>query len=227
MGDYAVHIDRRIFVSGILAVGAGSLAGCAGGGARQSAQMGPLNADGTPNQAELMKPGPLGEMVLGSPTAPTTIIEYASLSCPFCHKFHLTTYPRIKKELIDTGKVRYIIREFPIGRSAGAAAIIARCAPAKDYFVLYDKFLTQQNKWVSQNVRPNAIYKIAAQTGMTRKAFDACLSNKDVEEGLRMVKERGRAFGVSGTPTFFINGKKARGALTFDQIMEMLGTQVT
>ncbi len=227
MGDYAVHIDRRIFVSGILAVGAGSLAGCAGGGARQSAQMDPLNADGTPNQAELMKLGPLGEKVLGSPTAPTTIIEYASLSCPFCHKFHLTTYPRIKKELIDTGKVRYIIREFPIGRSAGAAAIIARCAPAKDYFVLYDKFLTQQNKWVSQNVRPNAIYKIAAQTGMTRKAFDACLSNKDVEEGLRMVKERGRAFGVSGTPTFFINGKKARGALTFDQIMEMLGTQVT
>jgi protein-disulfide isomerase len=62
---------------------------------------------------------------------------------------------------------------------------------------------------------------------MTRKAFDACLANKEIEEGLRMVKERGRAFGVSGTPTFFINGKKARGALTFDQIKEMLGTQVT
>lgn len=174
-----------------------------------------------------MKPGPLGEKILGSPTAPATIIEYASLTCPFCHQFHLKTYPRIKKELIDTGKVRYIIREYPIGRSAGTAAIITRCAPEKDYFVLYDKYLIQQKKWVSQNVRPDAIYKVAAQTGMTRKAFDACLSNKEIEEGLRAVKMRGRAFGVSGTPTFFINGKKARGALTYDQIKEMLGTQVT
>lgn len=222
-----MHFDRRVFVSGLLTVGAGSLVGCAGGGSRQSAALSPLNADGTPKQAELIKPGPLGEKVIGSPNAPATIIEYASLTCPFCHKFHLTTYPRIKKELIDTGKVRYIIREFPIGRSAGTAAIITRCAPPKDYFTLYDKYLSQQNKWVSQNVRPDAIYKVAAQTGMTRKAFDACLVNKEVEEGLRMVKQRGREFGVSGTPTFFINGKKARGALTFDQIKEMLGTQVT
>lgn len=220
-------LDRRVFVSGVLAVGAGSLAGCAGGGARQSAQMGPLNADGTPNLAELMKPGPLGEKVLGSASAPATIIEYASLTCPFCSKFHLTTYPRIKKELIDTGKVRFIIREFPIGRSAGAAAIITRCAPPKDYFVLFDKFLRQQNKWTSQNVRPDAIYKIAAQTGMTRQTFDACLINKEVEEGLAMVKQRGRAFGVSGTPTFFVNGKKAQGALTFDQIKAMIVPPIT
>lgn len=220
-------LDRRVFISGILAVSAGGMSGCGGGGARQSAQLSPLNADGTPNQAELVKPGPLGEKVLGSASAPATIIEYASLTCPFCNKFHLTTYPRIKKELIDTGKVRYIIREFPIGRSAGTAAIITRCAPEKDYFTLYDKYLTQQKKWVSQDVRPDAIYKVAAQTGMSREAFDACLANKKVEEGLRAVKQRGRDFGVSGTPTFFINGKKARGALTFDQIKEMLGTQVT
>ena len=126
-----------------------------------------------------------------------------------------------------TGKVRYIIREFPIGRSAGTAAIIARSAPKKDYFVLYDKFLRQQNKWTSQNVRPDAIYKVAAQTGMTRQAFDACLGNKEIEEGLRLVKQRGREFGVSGTPTFFINGKKSRGVLTFDQIKAMLGAKVT
>lgn len=177
--------------------------------------------------AELMKPGPLGEIALGSASAPDTIIEYASLTCPFCRKFHLTAYPRIKKELIDTGKVRLIIREFPIGRSAGTAAIITRCAPEKDFFVLFDKFLTQQNKWVSQDVRPDAIYKIAAQTGMTRQAFDACLINKEVEDGLALVKQRGREFGVSGTPTFFVNGKKARGALTFDQIKAMLGPKVT
>lgn len=208
-------------------MGAGGLSACAGGSASQSDLAGPLNADGTPKIAELMKPGPLGDMALGSPSAPDIIIEYASLTCPFCYKFHLTTYPRIKKELIDTGKVRFIVREFPIGRVAGTAAIITRCAPEKDYFVLYDKFLVQRNKWVSQEVRPDAIYKIAAQTGMTRQAFDACLANTEIEEGLRMVKQRGREFGVSGTPTFFVNGKKARGVLTFDQIKAMLGAKVT
>ena len=222
-----MSLSRRLFVGGALAIGAGALSACAGGNNRQSDLAGPLNGDGTPKIAELMKPGPLGDKVLGSPSAPDTIIEYASLTCPFCHKFHLTTYQRIKKELIDTGKVRYIIREFPIGRSAGAAAIITRCAPEKDYFVLYDKFLRQRNKWVSQDVRPDAIFKVAAQTGMTRKAFNACLANRQVEEGLRMVKQRGRELGVSGTPTFFVNGKKARGVLTFDQIKAMLGAKVT
>ncbi len=222
-----MSLNRRKFIGGARAVGAGGLAGCAGGGARQSAPAGLVAADGTPVMAELMKPGPLGEKALGSPTAPATIIEYASLTCPYCRAFHLTTFPRVKKELIDTGKVRFIVREFPIGRSAGAAAIITRCAPEKDYFVLFDKFLTQQNKWTSQYVRPDAIYKIAAQTGMTRQAFDACLANKEIEDGLRTVKQRGREFGVSGTPTFFINGKKARGVLTFDQIKEMLGAQVS
>lgn len=204
------------------------LAGCGGGGSTGPAAADALLlADGSPNPAELMKAGPLGEIVLGNPKAPATIIEYASLTCPYCHKFHLTTFPRIKKELIDTGKARFIIREFPIGRTAAAAAIITRCAPAKDYFTLFDKFLTQRTKWTSRKVRPDAIYKIAAQTGMKRAAFDACLANKEIEEGLIWVKERGRDFGVSGTPTFFINGKKARGVLTFDQVKALIDGQTT
>ena len=219
-------LNRRIFVSGIVAAGSGLLAGCGSGGPKKVAEGALLLGDGTPNPVELMKPGPLGEKALGSANAPATIIEYASLTCPHCHKFHLTTYPRIKKELIDTGKVRYIIREFPIGRTAAAAAVVTRCAPAKDYFTLYDKFLTQQSKWTSQEVRPDAIYKIAAQTGMKRAAFDSCMANQEITEGLVWVKQRAREFGVSGTPTFFINGKKARGVLTFDQIKAMIGPQV-
>ena len=220
-------MDRRVFISGLLAASAGGLAGCAGGGGRPRATAGPLNADGTPVLAELMKPGPLGEKSLGNPNAPVTIIEYASLTCPFCRKFHVNVYPRVKKELIDTGKVRWIVREFPIGRSAGTAAIINRCAPDKDYFVLFDKFLTQQKVWVSQEVRRDAIYKVASQTGMTRQAFDACLANKEIEEGLRTVKQRGRELGVTGTPTFFVNGKKSRGDLTYDELVAMIGTQTT
>ena len=211
--------SRRSILQGTLALFALSLAGCAGGGGNGKPKPEALlNADGSANIAELAKPGPLGDRALGNPTAPTTIIEYASLTCPYCRQFHAKTYPRVKKELIDTGKVRYILRAYPIGRTAGTAAIIARCAPEKDYFRLYDKFLAQQKSWTSQDVRPDAIYKIAAQTGMTRETFNACLANKEIEQGLHEVKMRGRKFGVSGTPTFFINGKKFRGPLTFEQI---------
>ena len=217
-------LDRRIFISGFLAAGTAGLTGCgSGGGPRKVAEGALLLADGSPNPVELMKAGPLGDKILGNPAAPVTIIEYASLTCPHCHRFHLTTYPRVKKELIDTGKVRYIIREYPIGRTAAAAAVVTRCAPDKDYITLYDKFLTQQSKWTSQDVRPDAIYKIAAQTGMSRATFDSCMANQEINEGLVWVKQRARDFGVSGTPTFFINGKKARGALTFDQIKAMVG----
>ncbi|GAB4225753.1 MAG: DsbA family protein [Methyloligellaceae bacterium] len=220
--------DRRQILGGGLAVCASALAGCASGAGRGGGgTTALLNADGTPTREALMKPGPLGEKALGNPDAPVTIIEYASLTCPFCRRFHLATYPRLKKELIDTGKVYYIIREFPIGRSAAAAAVVTRCAPAKDYFTLYDKFLTQQKKWTGQKVRPDAIYKVAAQTGMSRAAFDSCMANQEIIDGLVWVKQRGRQFGVSGTPTFFINGKKARGALTFDQIKAMIGPQVS
>lgn len=222
------RLDRRTVIGGIAAAGATVLSGCAAGdGPRQAAEQALVDADGAPNPIELMKEGPLGEKALGSAAARITIIEYASLTCPYCHQFHLTTFPRLKKELIDTGKVRYIIREFPIGRTAAAAAVVTRCAPAKDYFTLFDKFLTQQKKWTAQKVDADAIYAIAAQTGMSRTAFDACLANKQIEEGLIWVKQRGREFGVAGTPTFFINGKKARGVLTLEQIKQMIGGQVS
>ena len=89
-----MSLNRRIFVGGALALGAGGLSGCAGGGARKSELAGPLNADGAPKPEELMKPGPLEEIVLGNSKASDTIIEYASLSCPFCYKFHKETFPR-------------------------------------------------------------------------------------------------------------------------------------
>ncbi len=218
-------LNRRKFIGGTLAVGAGSLAGCASSGTRQPPPGALLAADGTPVMAELMKPGPLGEKMLGSPTASDVVIEYVSLSCPFCYKFHIEVYPRFKKELIDTGKIRFIVREFPIGRAAGTAAIINRCAPDKDYFDLLDKYIVQRTKWVSQEVRLDAIYKVAAQTGMTRQAFDACLADKELEKSLKEIKQRARDFGVSGTPTFFVNGKKYRGVLTLDQIKAMLAEQ--
>ena len=197
-----------------------AVSGC-GGGAGGPAP--PIDkATYVPPQQELMAPGPLGDRVLGKATAPVTVIEYVSLTCPHCANFQKTLFPRVKKEFIDTGKVRYIVREFPIGHMSGAAAIVNRCAPEDKYFFLLNQFLTRQPEWVSQEVRPDALYSVAKSSGMTRETFDKCLSNQTIIDGLTEVKQRGRQFGVIGTPTFFINGRKAQGEVTFDEIKAMI-----
>jgi len=197
-----------------------ALSGCGGGA------MGPAppidKAAYVPPQAELMAPGPLGERVLGKATAPVTVIEYVSLTCPHCANFQKTLFARFKKEFIDSGKVRYIVREFPIGHTSGAATIVNRCAPEDKYFFLLGQFLTRQPEWVSQEVRPDAIYSVAKSSGMSRETFDKCLSNQTIIDGLTEVKQRGRQFGVIGTPTFFINGRKAQGEVTFEEIKAMI-----
>ncbi len=178
-----------------------------------------------PTQEELLQPGPLGDRALGNPNAPVTVIEYASLTCPHCRNYHANVFPKVKQAYIDTGKVRYIVREFPIGRSAGNAAIINRCAPPEKYFELLDAFLSRQPEWVSQEVRLDAIYGVAKSTGMSRETFDKCLANQAMIDGLNEVKQRGRRFGVVGTPTFFVNGRKAQGAVTFEEIKALIEPQ--
>ncbi|WP_246810096.1 DsbA family protein [Methyloligella sp. GL2] len=150
------------------------------------------------------------------------VVEYASLTCPYCRNFHEKVFPRLKRTYIDTGKVRYVVREFPIGRSAGNAAIINRCAPASQYFQLYGLFLTHQREWVSQEVRLDAIYGVAKRIGMSRATFDKCLANQSMIDALDEVKQRGRRLGVKGTPTFFVNGQKAQGAVSYDEIKAMI-----
>ena len=197
-----------------------ALSGCGGGA------MGPTppidKATYVPPQQELMAAGPLGDRVLGNATAPVTVIEYVSLTCPHCANFQKNLFPRVKKEFIDTGKVRYIVREFPIGHTSGTAAIVNRCAPADKYFFLLNQFLTRQPEWVSLAIRPDAIYSVAKASGMTRETFDKCLTNQTIIDGLTEVKQRGRQFGVIGTPTFFINGRKAQGEVTFEEIKAMI-----
>jgi protein-disulfide isomerase len=174
-------------------------------------------------QDDVMTDGPLGERSLGKANAPVTVIEYVSLTCPHCANFQKNIFPRVKKEFIDTGKIRFIVREFPIGHTSGRAAIVNRCAPEDKYFFLLNQFLTRQPEWVSQEVRPDAIYAVAKSSGMSREAFDKCLSNQTIIDGLTEVKQRGRKYGVIGTPTFFINGRKAaQGEVTYDQIKALI-----
>jgi protein-disulfide isomerase len=173
-----------------------------------------------PSIADIMKPVQLPEMALGRKDAPVIIIQYASLTCPYCRKFQLEAFPALKREYIDTGKVRYILREFPIGHQSGLATIALRCAPAPKYFVLYEKFMTQQAAWVSQEVRPDPIFKIAQQVGMTRAQFDTCRQNRGMIAALNEVKERGRTLGIIGTPNFFIQGKLVKSVIGIKEIRE-------
>ncbi len=231
-------INRRILTSGLLASLATGLGSCGGGLnlgnkapiSKDDSWKNSLGDNNTSNGveikkrrttpatvAELMEPSPLKEMTLGNALAKVTVIEYFSLTCPVCHKFHKETWPAFKRQYIDTGKVYFIARDFPIGRSSGNAAIAIRCDEG-NYFKLLNLYLAQQRRWVSQDVRLDAIHSIAAPHGLTRAKFDSCLANQDIINGIKETKQRGRDLGVIGTPTFFINGKQLRGAMTLARL---------
>jgi protein-disulfide isomerase len=166
---------------------------------------------------ELMTPSPLGDQILGSAEAPVTIIEYASMTCPHCAHFHETTFPDLKKKYIDTGKVRFIFREFPLDPLAAAGSMLARCAGDGKYFPMIESLFAQQKDWVTQKpLQP--MLGIAKQAGFTQESFDKCLANQAMLDGIEASRNRAQKLGVNSTPTFFINGKIYRGAMTVEEL---------
>ena len=159
-----------------------------------------------PSVADLMQPNPLGEMAIGTDSAPITVIEYASMTCPHCAHFSETTFPELKKRYIDTGKVRFIFREFPLDRLAFAGFLLARCVPSDKYFPMIETLFAQQRDWVVQSpLQP--MRAIAKQAGVSQEAFDACLEDHKLIEGIEKVRSQAAdKFGVNSTPTFFVNG---------------------
>jgi protein-disulfide isomerase len=177
--------------------------------------------------AELLKPNPLGEMVLGPANARVTIIEYASMTCSHCAHFAKTTYPELKKRYIDTGKVRYMLREFPLDQLAAAGFMLARCAAKDDaqkYYVMIDTLFAQQDTWVVQKPIP-PLQAISKQAGLSEKDFNACLANQSMLDKIEATRKTATdKLGVNSTPTFFINGEKYSGDLSIEELSKKIDT---
>ncbi len=174
--------------------------------------------------SELMVAGPLGEMGLGDPKAPNTVIEYASMTCPHCERFHRDVYPAFKAKYVDTGKVYFIFREYPLDPLATSAIMLARCAPKDRYFPLVDLLFDQQQTWAFVPDPKTALMNLVKQAGITEDAFNACLTNQSVLDGVNWVKNcASEKFGVNSTPTFFFNGEKHPGELSLAEIDKILG----
>ncbi|MDE2374877.1 MAG: DsbA family protein [Hyphomicrobiales bacterium] len=172
--------------------------------------------------AELAKAGPAGDVVLGSDKAPVTVIEYASMTCPHCAHFSMTTFPELQKRYIDTGKVRFIFREFPLDALAAAGFMLARCAGKDKFIPVIEALFAKQPEWmVKEPIAP--LREIAKQFGFTEQSFDACLANQKVLDDIQEVRDRAAGkLGVNSTPTFFINGKRYVG----DQSIEAMGKEI-
>jgi protein-disulfide isomerase len=178
------------------------------------------------NVEELMKPGPLPEIALGPADAKVTIVEYFSMSCPHCAAFATKVFPEIKKKYVDTGKVRFVFREFPHNARAHAAAMLARCVGEDKTVAMIETLMERQEQWAFQKDNPAflaALLEIAKQTGFTEESFNACMKDDKLVENIAAVHKRaGQAFGISRIPTVFINGKKLAGEATFANVEKMI-----
>ena len=183
-----------------------------------SAALGGLLLGAAPSFAQdltgLNDPPAYGEMALGPDTAKVTVIEYASATCPHCAAFHNETFGSLKKEYIDTGKIRFVMREFPHQDAALAAFMLARCAPKEKYFPLIDVFFATQPEWTQDPLA--GLSKIAQQAGFTKESFDACMKNETIAKQILEVRTKAEGFGVTGIPTFFVNGERYEGENTIE-----------
>ena len=174
---------------------------------------------------ELMRPGPLPDLVQGKADAPVTIVEYASMTCPHCAAFHKTTYQALKTKYIDTGKVRFVFREFPLDELATAASMLARCAGKDDSgraLALIDVLFASQDKWAVRNPVP-VLQQMAKQAGMTEKAFEECLKDQTLYNNIMAVRERGsKEYKVESTPTLFVNGKLQKGVASIEDLEKII-----
>jgi protein-disulfide isomerase len=201
-------MKRRTFLIGISASGAAVAL--------------PLSGFAQPTQDELLAPGALPDKSFGAEDAPVTVIEYASLTCPHCRTFHVDIWPAFKEKYVDTGQVRFIMREFPFDPRSTAGFMLARCVGDDKWYATIDLLYRTQDSWARVSDGSNAMKSVMGMTGMDDASFEACLQDEELAQQVQSVAEAGRGFGVDSTPTFFVNGQMHKGVLSLERFGEIV-----
>ena len=164
----------------------------------------------------------LSEMSMGPDNAPVTMIEYSSLGCPHCAAFHRDTLPKIKKEYIDTGKVRLVYRDFPLGTPALAASMIARCAGRDKFFGFIEIIYRSQDQW-SRSRQPLAeLARVARFGGMSETDVEECLKLQELLIGIRRIAAAAqKTYKVNSTPTFIIGKETISGTIPYENFKKV------
>ena len=151
----------------------------------------------------------LAERVMGAPDAPVTLTEYASLTCSHCAAFAVEVLPTLKKEYVETGKVKLIYKDYPLDRLALSASMMARCAPKERYFGLLETLFRTQAQWATAADPAAALQRLGQIAGLSKESFEACIATKDIFDGIMAERaEADEKVKITGTPTFVLNGKK-------------------
>lgn len=210
-------ISRRAFTAALSLTGLAALAG-----------LSPLRliSDAmAQSAADVAKPQSLPDMAIGPADAAVTITEYASMTCPHCAAFNATVFPKLKAEYIDTGKIRYIFREFPLDIKAAAGSMLTRCianGDAQKYFAVTDMLFRSQNDWVVKNTT-ETLTRIGKQAGLTQAQVEDCLKDQALLDKIAAdQKYAAEVLKVDSTPTFFINGEKVKGEQSFEDFAKRI-----
>lgn len=170
--------------------------------------------------ADVAKPQSLPDMALGPADAQVTIVEYASMTCGHCAAFTTNVFPKLKAAYIDTNKIRFVFREFPLDFKAAAGSMLARCIAKDDagkYFAAVDMLFHQQNDWVQKNTT-ETFMRIGKQAGLSQPMIETCLKDQALLDKISAdQKYAAEVLKVNSTPTFFINGEMVKGDTSFEE----------
>ena len=210
-------ITRRAFTAALSLTGLAALVGFS-----------PLRliADAMAQSAsDVAKPVSLPDMALGPKDASVTITEFASMTCPHCAAFTNEVFPKIKAAFIDTNKIRFVFREFPLDIKAAAGSMLARCIAKDDsakYFAVTELLFKTQEDWVVKDTAAS-LTRIGKQAGLSQEAVEACLKDQALLDKIAAdQKYANEVLKVNSTPTFFINGDKVSGEISFEDFSKKI-----
>ena len=179
--------------------------------------------------ADVAKPVSLPDMALGPANATVTITEFASMTCPHCAAFTEKVFPKLKSEYIDSGKIRFVFREFPLDIKAAAGSMLARCIAKDDaskYFAVVDLLFRQQEAWALKNTAETLI-RIGKQAGLSQQQVEDCLKDQALLDKISAdQKYANEVLKVNSTPTFFINGEMIKGEQSFEEFSKRINSML-